>query len=120
MNRPLRHIEVRRQGDVFCVRLCQPRMAEEAVREMAEELVSLVQEDGCRKLALSLSPSPECLYSVFLTRLVSLQRILAEHDGGLLLCEVEPAVRSIFEACCLDRLFRFVPTFDDAVADWTA
>src|SRR5215472_13624107 len=120
MSRPYRFIEVERRGDVFCVRLRQTRLDEMMIHELAGELRSLVLDDACRRMALSLGPgSPECLYSVFLAKLISLQRVLREHEGELVLCQVQPEVRHIVEACCLERLFQFLPDFDAAAAHWT-
>jgi hypothetical protein len=116
---PSRFIEVERRGDVFCVRLRRPRLEEPELGELAEELLHLVRDEGCRKLALSLGPRPpEFLYSIFLAKLISLQRNLRERDGELVICQAGPEVRSIFEACCLDTLFLFLPDFEAAVAHW--
>jgi anti-anti-sigma factor len=116
---PSRFTEVEHRGDVFCVRLRRPRLDEPELSELAEELLGLVRRDGCRKLALSLGPRPpEFLYSVFLAKLISLQRVLREHGGEIVLCHAGPEVRSIFEACCLDALFLFLPDFEAAVAHW--
>jgi len=120
MTRPFRYIDVELRGDVFCVRLRQPRLEEPAIYELSTELRSLVTSDGCRKMALSLGPqSPECLYSIFLAKLINLQRVLREHGGELTLCQAPRDVLDIFEACSLDRLFYFLPDFDAAVAHWT-
>ena len=119
MAHPYRYIEVDRQGEICCVRLRQSRLDEPSVHEATGELRSLVTEGACRKMALSLGPeSPECLYSVFLARLIALQRVLREHQGELVLCHVQPVVRDIFAACCLDKLFVFLPDFDAALAQW--
>ncbi len=119
MIRPYCHIDIERRGEVVCVRLRQTRLDEAMIFELAADLRGLVLDGGCRKMALSLGPdAPECLYSVFLAKLISLQRGLREHDGELVLCHVQPVVRNIFEACCLDRLFCFLPDFDAAVAHW--
>jgi hypothetical protein len=119
MTRPYHYIDVERRGDVFCTRLRQPQLDEPQIYELAGELRQLVTDESCRKLALSLGPdAPQCLYSVFLAKLITLQRVLHEHQGELLLCNASPPVRSIFTTCCLDQLFRFVPDFDAAVAYW--
>jgi hypothetical protein len=116
-----RFIEVERQGPAFCVRLKQLRLDEREVYLLAEELVTLVTRDGCRRLALSLGPEPpSCLYSVFLARLVTLRRILRELGGELVLVDVGPIARSIFEAALLDRQFTFLPTSTAAVAQWAS
>lgn len=120
MTRPYRHIHVERRGEAFCVRLHQTQLDEPAIYELASELRSLITNEGCRRLALSLGPeSPECLYSVFLAKLITLQRILREQGGELVLCHARPAVRDIFAACCLDSLFLFLPDFEAAVTHWT-
>jgi hypothetical protein len=120
MSRPYRFIAVERRGDVFCVRLRQTQLDEAMIQELAEELRDLIVANACRKLAVSLGPeSPECLYSVFLAKLICLQRVLREREGELVLCDVQPDVYGIFTACCLEQLFRFVPDFNAAVAHWT-
>ncbi len=89
------------------------------IHELAQELRRLVAEGDCRKMALSLGPeSPECLYSIFLAKLITLQRLLRERQGELVLCHAQPTVRDIFEACGLNQLFHFLPDFDAAVAYW--
>lgn len=119
MTRPYRHIEVEMRGDAFCVRLLQTRLNEPVLYELASELRGLVVDGGCREMALSLGPKPpECLYSVFLAKLISLQRLLSERGGGLILCHASPVVHEIFAACCLDRLFHFLPDFEAAVVHW--
>ena len=116
----MRHIDVERRGDVSCVRLHQPRLEEAAIYELSAELRDLVTNDGCRKMALSLGPeSPECLYSIFLAGLITLQRVLREHGGALILCHVQSDVRDIFKSCGLDPLFHFLPDFEAAVTHWT-
>ncbi len=120
MTRPYRFIDVERRGDVWCVRLRHPRLDEPSIYEATGELRNLVTGDGCRKMALSLGPeSPECLYSVFLARLITLQRVLRENQGELILCHVQPDVRDIFGACALDPLFHFLPDFDAAMTHWS-
>ena len=121
MTRPYRHIEVERRGEAFCVRLRQARLDETTIYELAGELRELVTVEGCRKMALSLGPeSPECMYSIFLAKLITLQRVLREHGGGLILCHVRPVVREIFAACCLEQLFCFRPDFEAALAEWAS
>lgn len=115
MDRPYRLITVDRSGDVFCVRLRQRQLEEPEVHELAGELLRLIDQDGCRKLALSLGPEPpQCLYSIFLTKLVTVQRHLHAAGGALKICDASPEVVSVFEACRLKECFDFVP--DQAAA----
>jgi hypothetical protein len=87
---------------------------EAELADLNEEFLLLL-DDGCRLMALSLGPeSPLFLYSVFLARLVTLQRMLRERGGAMVLCELNQEVMRIFEACRLDLQFRFARDLDDA------
>ena len=115
------YLQVERRGDVFCVQLRCHSIAETQIHELADELIALARSAPCRGLALSLGPqAPECLYSVFLAKLYWVQRVLGERGVGLVLCGLDPAVRTIFEAVKMDAHFRFAPDFDAAVAALTA
>jgi hypothetical protein len=116
MSQPHRFIAVERRGDVCCVRLRCNRLEEPEIYELANELLALIDE-GCRQLALSLGPDrPDCIYSVFLAKLMTVQRVLGERGGALVLCEVSPVTRTVFAASRLDEQFQFLPDFDAAVA----
>jgi anti-anti-sigma factor len=120
MTRPYRYVEVECRGDVFCVRIIQKRLEEPMLYEMAAEVRHLITDGGCRKMALSLGPEPpEFLYSVFLAKLISIQRVLREHQGELVLCHAQDMVRDIFAVCCLDQLFHFLPDFEAAVSHFS-
>jgi anti-anti-sigma factor len=116
MERPYRHIAVERTGDVHCVRLTQTKLDENGLYELSDDLNRLLAE-GCRKLVLSLGPEePQFLYSVFLAKLVSLQRKLQAAGGGMKLCQVGPDTMDIIAACGLVKLFSFYPDPPAAVA----
>jgi anti-anti-sigma factor len=116
MDRPYRQIEAARHGDVFCVRLLHRNMDEEDLHEFSDELNGLIENEGCRKMALNLGPEgPLCLYSIFLAKLVSLQRRLQQAGGGLQLAHVSPDTYKIFEACKLQALFEFAPNQNAAI-----
>jgi hypothetical protein len=117
MERPHPLLDVERLQDVFCVRLRQPRLEESDIFAVADALLSLVEQEGCRKLVLSLGPEePNCLYSVFLAKLVTLQRRLQACGGALKIAEASDDTIRIFEACRLKNLFDFQPTRAAAVA----
>jgi anti-anti-sigma factor len=118
MDRPYRHLDVRREGDVFCVRLRDYQLNEVELYEMCSELLRLPEQDGCRKLVLNLGPpDPEFLYSIFLAKLVSLQRRLQASAGSIKIAGASPATQSIFAACRLDSLFDFVNDEETAVQE---
>lgn len=115
MDRPYRQIEVERVGAVFCVRLRQTELDDEGLEELGAELARLLDEEGCHKLALCLGPeTPECLVSVFLAKLVNLQRRL--EPRGLALAEVSPGVRAVFRTAGLEKFFHFYPDRATAIA----
>jgi hypothetical protein len=94
-------------------------MDESALHELGRELTHLVTEGGASKLALSLEHvSPDCLYSVFLAKLVTLRRTLHDHGGALKLCGVTPDTLGVFEACQLKNHFDFVADVSTAIAAW--
>ena len=118
MERPFRHITVERKNGVFFVRLRRSRMDETDILEMADELVSLIADESCRKMAFSLGPNQvECLYSVFLAKLVMIRRLLGERDGKLKICEATPETVGVLEACHLKEYFDFVPDQQTAIAE---
>ena len=115
MTQTYRFLTAERLGDVWCARLRSPRLEELEVYELADELLAL-GADGCHNLALALGPDrPDCIFSVFLAKLMTVRRVLGERGGGLVLCEVGPVTHSVFAACRLDEQFRFLPDFDAAV-----
>ena|SRR5581483_6138566 len=111
-----RHLEVERQGDVYCVRLRPGHLQETDILEMADEMHSLIVDEGCRRMAIALGPETvDCLYSVFLAKLVGVRRRMLECGGHLVLCDLHPAVVGVFEACRLKEYFEFVPDRATAV-----
>ena len=117
MIQPWKHIDVEQRGEVFCVRLRRFRIDEPDIPNLASELITLGSTPGCKKVVLSLGPRPpECLYSVFRAKLMTVQRRLTEHGSSLVLCEVSPEVLGIFQVCRFAEHFQFVPDFDAATA----
>ena len=118
---PYRLIQVECRGDVFCVRLKHTRLEEIEIQEFGEEMVSLSDRHGCRHLALSLGPeTPYCLFSVFLSRLVSIRNAYQKLGGGFVLCEVGTQTYSTFTACRLQGEFVFLPDFAATVRHFAA
>lgn len=114
-----RQIVVERHGNVACVRLAKPRLDENEIYELSRELHRLAKQDGCPRIALCLGPeTPECLYSVFLAKLISLQRHLDEIGGALKLCQCTPQVLEILDVCVLLDRFDLVDDPARALAQW--
>jgi anti-anti-sigma factor len=117
MERPFKQIEFDRQGDVYCVRLLHAEVDENGLEELSAEVARLIDEDGCRKMVLELGPEdPLCLYSVFLAKLVSLQRRLAASGGALALAGLSQNTEHVFQVAGLHNFFSFYPKPGAAVA----
>jgi anti-anti-sigma regulatory factor len=110
MDRLFRHIRVQYHGDVFCVAPRECRLDEPALSAMTEEIINLIENYGCRKLIFSLGKdSLDCLYSLLLGKLLTIQRHIQLHEGVMKLCDATPEVYSAFEVCQLHNIFDFVP-----------
>jgi hypothetical protein len=117
MESSYRHLAVEVIGDVFFVALKDARLDETEVYQLADELLSLVNERGCRKMVLALGPdSPDCLYSVFIAKLLMIRRRIVELGGVIKLCSVSAHVKGVFEACQLTGYFDFLPDKAAALA----
>ena len=117
MQRPYRQIDLDRDGDEYCAHLRQRNMDENNIHLLGDELTRIIDEEGCRKLILVLGRDAlQCLYSVFLAKLVMVQRRLHDHKGALVLCEAPPEVMMIFDACRLRDYFEFAPDRAAALA----
>jgi anti-anti-sigma regulatory factor len=115
-----RVIKVERHGESLGIRLRRPRLDESEIQCFGEEAIAAAAACGHRA-ALSLGPkAPDCLYSVFLSKLVSIRNALRREGGDLVLVEAGPAVRSVFEACLLHREFTFLPDFAAAEAHFAS
>lgn len=121
MSLNFQHIDVEQQQDVYSVRLVEHRMDEQDILSMADEVLNLINDHGCRKMILCLGPGEVgCLYSVFLAKLVMIRRHMAGHGGILKIAEATPNTIEVFQACQLKELFSFVPTKADGVAELSA
>jgi hypothetical protein len=121
MERPYRQIVVERKQDVHCVHLRNDQMEENDILEMADELSQLIKDQGCRKMIFRLGPGEvDCLYSVFLAKLVMVRRYLAECYGRLKISDATPETIGVFEATHLKNLFDFVSDEATALAEFAA
>ncbi len=92
-------------------------MAEHEVQDFGAEMLRLIDEEGCRKLVMSLGPDePHLLFSVFLAKLVMIHRQLLEVKGRMMLCDVNAEIMGVFKACQLDSYFDFAADSTSAIA----
>lgn len=110
-------ISYEKQGSTLCIRFKNLRPSELEIQDSFQEIKKVIQDEKATKVALSLGPNMECMYSVFLGKMISIQRQLNELGGKLVVCHVSPQVKAIFVACKLDDRFHFAADFPTAVAE---
>jgi hypothetical protein len=112
-----RLIKVDRQEDVACIRLKKSRLDETEILQLADEVLHAASQSPRPRAALSLGgpQAPECMYSIFLAKLIAIRNALRRQEGDFVLVEAGPIAYSVFEACHLHREFAFLPDFAAAV-----
>ena len=101
---------------VFCVRLQNARVEDHQMEDLGAELAALIDEENGRKIVLSLGPEePDWLISVFLAKLINLQRRLAGIGGVLVLAHVSQHTRDIFRVAGIEKFFHFYPDQQSAL-----
>lgn len=120
MDQDFRHINVEKEGDACIVQFRRSRLSEQEVLELGDEILQLAENENCPRIVFDLlSETPECLFSVFLAKIVSLQKKLEAMGGGLHIANCNPHVVGIFSACCLDRIFKIFESRQEAInAEW--
>lgn len=117
MDRPFHFIDVDRREGVFCARLRQQNYSDNELEDLGAEIGRLVDEEGGRRLVLTLGPAdPQLLFSVFLAKLINLQKRLEAGGGQLAIAQVGPATLAIFQVAGLERFFHFYSSEDEACA----
>jgi anti-sigma B factor antagonist len=100
-----RRLEVEKMGDVTVV--C-PRdrkiLLEEQIQVIGEQLISLASESGRKQMLLNFS-NVEYMSSAVLGMLVTLNKKIKAAGGKLVLCNIDPQIREVFEITKLDKLF---------------
>ncbi|MFZ9825363.1 MAG: STAS domain-containing protein [Gemmataceae bacterium] len=110
-------ISYEKQGDAICLRFKNLRPSELEIQDAFQEIRKAIQDEKVNKAALSVGPNMECMYSVFLGKMISLQRQLNELGGKLAVCHVSPQVKAIFSACKLEDRFHFTADFPTALEE---
>ena len=100
-----RRLEVEDIGDVTIVNFTDRKILDEQnIQIIGEQLFSLVDKAGRRKLLLNFG-KVEYLSSAALAKLITLNKKLQQVNGRLILCGIAPEIREVFEITRLNRLF---------------
>ena len=100
-----RRLEVEQIGDVTVVNFIDRKILDEQnIQIIGEQLFSLVDEEGCRKLLLNFG-NVEFLSSAALGKLITLNKKIQAAKGRLILCNIDPQIHEVFEITKLDKFF---------------
>ena len=100
-----RRLEVEDIGDVTVVNFVDRKILDEQnIQIIGEQLFSLVDESGRRKILLNFH-NVEYLSSAALGKLITLNKNNNALGGNLVLCEIDPQIYEVFEITKLDKFF---------------
>jgi len=100
-----RRLEVEDLGDVTVVSFTDRKILDEQnIQVIGEQLFSLVDESGRKKLLLNFG-NVEYMSSAALGKLITLNKKVQAAGGRLVLCNIDPQIREVFEITKLDKLF---------------
>jgi anti-sigma B factor antagonist len=113
---PKQRLRVEQIADVTVVYFLDKRILDEPTIEViAEQLFSLVDQDGRRKLLLNFS-DVEYLSSAALGKLINLQNKLDAGQGKLAMCSVFPQILEVLAVTKFDKIFKIFPDEESAIA----
>ena len=100
-----RRLELEEVGDVTVVSFVDKKILDEQnIQIIGEQLFSLVDELGRRKLILNFS-NVEYLSSAALGKFITLNKKVNAAGGRLVLCNIDPQIYEVFEITKLNKLF---------------
>ncbi|MBM3993544.1 MAG: STAS domain-containing protein [Planctomycetes bacterium] len=109
-------LKVEQAGDVTVVNFLDKRILDEpTIQAIAEQLFSLVDQDGQRKLLLNFT-NVEYMSSAALGKLINLHKKLTALQGKLAMCNVIPQIFEVFAITKLDKIFKIFPDVAGAMA----
>jgi anti-sigma B factor antagonist len=100
-----RRLEVEDIGDVTVVKFTDRKILDEQnIQIIGEQLFSLVDESGRKKLLLNFG-NVEYLSSAALGKLITLNKKVQAAGGRLALCNIDPQIYEVFKITKLNQLF---------------
>jgi len=107
------NLEQSKEGKVLVVRVRESRLDAHLAPDLKQQLGAMI-EGGDNCLVLDLQ-DVEFVDSSGLSAIVSTMKLL-DGRGGIVLCQPQPAVTSLFKLTRLDKIFRIYPDSTGAVA----
>ena len=112
------HLAVTEQDGVSIVRFTSPTLLDAYhVGVVGKELMSLIENDGLRRIALDLA-SIKMISSQALGVMLTARHRLIELGGKIAICGVDPKLYRVFRVTNLQDMFDFYDSADAAAADW--
>ena len=103
-----RRLSVEDFGDITVVSFTDRKILDEQnIQVIGEQLFSLVDEQGLKKILLNFS-NVEYLSSAALGKLITLNKKLQQAGGKLILCNIDAQIFEVFEITKLDRFFKII------------
>ena len=100
-----KRLETEEIGDVTVVSFTDRKILDEQnIQIIGDQLFSLVDEMSRKKLLLNFV-NVEYMSSAALGKLITLNKKIQGVGGRLVLCNIDPQIREVFEITRLDRLF---------------
>jgi anti-sigma B factor antagonist len=112
-----RRIEAEHIGDVTVISFVEKKILDEqSIQTIGEQLNSMVEEENsqrnCKKFLLNFG-NVEYLSSAALGKLIALNKKVKGLSGRLMLCNIHPDIREVFE---ITRLSTFITIQEDEQA----
>ncbi len=102
---PMRHLRLEDAGGIAVVHFIQSKIvSEEDIQEVGEQLASLVDDQGHRRLLLNFG-NVQYLSSAALGKLINLKKKVSKADGQVKLCSIHPDLLEVFKITRLDTVF---------------
>jgi anti-sigma B factor antagonist len=100
-----RRLDIEDAGDVTVARFVDKKILDENnIQVIGNQLFSLVEEDGCKKIVLDFS-NVEYLSSAALGKLITMEKKVKVAGGKLRLCTIRPDIYEVFAITKLNKLF---------------
>lgn len=119
METSYRYVDFEIEEGVATISLKQNRLTEHEVIELSREILQMANDHDCPRVILDFeNKNPQCLFSVFLAKLVGIQKQLEQMGGGLRLCHCNKYVMEIFDACRLSTIFDLRTECENPTEGW--
>jgi anti-sigma B factor antagonist len=115
MTEPQANLAVRRQSGAFIVEFQDRKILEElTINQIGEQLSGIIASEPNPRMLLDFR-NVEHLSSAALGMLITLNKLLIERQGRLVLANIHPQIYEVFKITRLNKLFNIQNTTEDAL-----